>query len=298
MIDDHAINQSGYRGELAFNYYLKAVDDDNTAILNGLRVPGPNPFQMDNLILNPYFFTIAEVKNFSGTIEFDHEFGQMTQHTNGRTRSFKDPINQVDTQIFHLQNWLMQHGYSAIPIVALVIFVSNHVHLTRTDANDVDPRIIRPGKFIEKYQELKQKYTTKILSEQQLLNLSRFLKQHHQPLRLDVLKKYHLTAKDIKPGAPCPECYYLPIIRNYGRWYCPRCKKINRESHLFAFKDFQLLYKNCITNKEARWMLQIDDSHVVSKILKREGFKYSGKFKDRVYSLDFDYQTDYYYLMN
>lgn len=297
IVDDHAIYQSGYRGELAFNYYLKAIDHDDTSILNGLRVVGSNPFQMDNLILNPYFFTVAEVKNFSGTIEFDHEFGQMTQHSNGRTRSFKDPINQVDTQIFHLQNWLMQHGYSAIPIVALVIFVSNNVHLSRTDSHDVDPRIIRPGKFIEKYQELKQKYTKRVLSDQQLLNLSRFLKKHHRPLQLDVLKKYHLTTKDIKPGAPCPECYYLPTVRLHGRWSCPKCHWIGKDAHHLAFKDFQLLYKDTITNCEARWMLQVDDPQVVSKILKREGFKYDGKFKDRVYTLEFDYQKDYDYLM-
>ncbi|MGP4073496.1 nuclease-related domain-containing protein [Piscibacillus sp. B03] len=297
IADDHTIHQSGYRGELAFDYYLRAIDDEETAILNGLRVVGSNPFQMDNLILNPYFFTLAEVKNFSGTIEFDHEFGQMTQHSNGRTRSFKDPINQVDTQIFHLQNWLMQHGYSAIPIVALVIFVSNNVHLSRADSHAVDPRIIRPGKFIEKYQELKQKFTTRVLSDQQLINLSRFLKKHHRPLRLDVLKKYHLTAKDIRPGAPCPECYYLPAVRLHGRWSCPSCQWVGKDAHHLAFKDFQLLYKDTITNREARWLLQVDDIQVVSKLLKSAEFQATGSRKGRVYHLNYDFQKDYNHLV-
>ncbi|TFB22805.1 hypothetical protein E3U55_06095 [Filobacillus milosensis] len=297
IIDDHVIYQSGYRGELAFDYYLKAIDGEKICLLHSLRIVGPNAFQMDTLILTPSFFLIVEVKNFTGTIEFDHEFGQMTQYSNGRTRSFKDPISQVDNQTFHLQNWLMQQGIAAVPIESLVVFVSNHVHLTRKGDQEVDKRIIRAGKFIEKYQELKGKHSAPILTHQQLVNLAHMLKNRHAPLHIDVFKKYNLTLNDIGPGAPCLNCSYIPMDRIYGRWLCPKCQTISRDAHLYALKDFQLLVKDHISNREARWMLQVDDILLVSKLLKKSGLPFTGYKKDRVYNLNFDFQKDYAHLM-
>lgn len=295
--DELSIYQSGYRGESSLDYYLNPVDAKEQFILHSLRIAEHSTFQVDSLVLSPNFFLIIEVKNFTGLVTFDHGFGQMKRSINGEERVFKDPIAQVDSQVFHFQKWLMDHGYSGIPIETLVVFVSNYVNLTRTDGIEVDERIIHAGKFIERFQSLKQKYPHTLLSHQQLANLAYQIKNKNKPLHMDILKKYNLSARDIQPGVICQECRHLPMIRVYGRWQCPHCQNISRDAHINALKDFQLLFKKTIANREARWMLQVGDVQVISKLLKKEGFKFSGYKKDRTYYLNFNFQKDFGYLL-
>ncbi|SEB00377.1 Nuclease-related domain-containing protein [Thalassobacillus cyri] len=295
---DLAMYQSGYRGELALDYHLNFLDEKESFILHGVRLQNRNFFQIDTLVLTNKFFLIVEVKNLTGVIRFDHGFGQMTQERYGENRPFKDPIAQADNQAFQLQSWLIKQEIRSIPIETLVVFVSSNVHLTRVGESCVDDRIIHAGKLNEVFKTLHQKYQRPLLELHEIRKLAIRMKKQNQPLRLDMMKKYKLTASDIVPGVICESCGGLPMIRKNGIWECRGCGHQNKNSHLETFKDFQLLFKDTISNREARWLLQLDDQQVMSKILGRSGLQHNGGIKGRRYFLNYDYQKDYFYLLN
>ncbi|GGC79527.1 hypothetical protein GCM10007216_07490 [Thalassobacillus devorans] len=294
---DLSLYESGYRGELALDYHLNMLHDKETFLLHGVRLHSRNNFQIDTMVMTPYFFLIIEVKNFTGSVRFDHGFGQMTQSFYGEERSFKDPVIQAENQAFHMQSWLLSQGISGIPVETLVVFVSNHVQLTRQGEGAVDERIIHAGKLREKISALRDVFSYRLLDTSELRKLANRIKRHNQPLRMDMKKKYKLAADDIRPGILCTECGSLPMIRKHGSWQCTYCGHMDNQAHINALKDYKLLFNDSITNKEARWMLQSTDRHIVGKLLTRHGLRHNGMRKNRRYYLEFDYQTDYAYLL-
>ena len=300
FVTDDLLNQlSGYRGENSLDYYLKAVDEKNIYILHSVRLLHQQYFQMDTIILTPYFILVIEVKNYRGQVAFDHQFGQMQRITNGMEQTFKDPITQIETQALHLQNWLLSKGISGLPVETLVVFSNNHVKLTRSGELDVDDRIIRASKLIERINLLKKNYSNQVLSPYRIQQLAHLMKSESKPLLTNQLQKYQLTQNDIIPGVICPACHQNTMNRTHGRWECHKCLSTNKMAHRSALKEYQLLFlRKTITNREARWMMQVESLEMMSKLLIRMKLDYQGEKRHRKYYLNFDYQTDYHYLLD
>ncbi|MGE6260368.1 nuclease-related domain-containing protein [Heyndrickxia sporothermodurans] len=90
----------GYRGEQSLDYFLQFLPRGKYLIFHDLRLKGEqNFFQMDTLILSPFFALIIEVKNYSGTLIFDTELNQFTRinHQN-KEEGFQDPIARARRQ--------------------------------------------------------------------------------------------------------------------------------------------------------------------------------------------------------
>ncbi|WP_197205174.1 nuclease-related domain-containing protein [Cytobacillus firmus] len=52
-------------------------------------------FQIDIIILTPYFISILEVKNISGSLYFNSIFTQMVRTIEDKEEGFPDPVKQV-----------------------------------------------------------------------------------------------------------------------------------------------------------------------------------------------------------
>ncbi|MGM8215424.1 nuclease-related domain-containing protein [Bacillaceae bacterium W0354] len=304
-IQFHTINEeytfyhSGYRGEKSLIYYLKSIDSPNIFIIPNVRLKTPSGyFQVDALILTPWFILIIEVKNFTGVVRFDHGFGQMFCEIKGVERAYQDPIVQVDNQVFHLQNWLITKGITGIPIESLVVFTSNHVTLTRSGDMPVDERIIYVGKLIEKFVLLQNKYEKLFLTKSKLTKVANMIKNEHTPQHSNMMKKFNLTPRDLRPGVICSQCLKLPMRRIHGMWLCSFCNNKSKNAHLNAFKDFYLLFKPTITNREARWLLQVNSAKVVNSLLKQLAIRHENDYRYRKYFFKYDLQMDYNYLFD
>lgn len=78
---------AGYRGEQSLDYYLGFLT--NYFILHDLRLPDrDHHFQLDTLLISPYFILILEVKNISGTLIFDDHFKQLIRVTPEKEEGF------------------------------------------------------------------------------------------------------------------------------------------------------------------------------------------------------------------
>ena len=296
IVNAWALYNSGYRGELALDYYLHRFNRSDNFLLHSLRLPHKQNFHIDTVILHPNFILLIEVKNLSGKVNFDHGFGLMTRETSGQVQSFQDPIIQAENQAFHLQNWLNDFGVSGIPVESLVVFVNNHVHLTRSDEQNVDPRIIHANKLADTYNELHHKYPQNFLSNQTLHSIGQQMIQENKPLQVDLFHKYQLTPKAIQPGVICPACDFSSMKRNHGYWQCESCGHSSKSTHIDALKDFYLLFNDQITNREARWLFQIDSRKVARNLLAKQTLIW--KNKGASYQLAFDTQRDFAYLLS
>jgi len=93
---DLAKRRAGYRGEQSLDYYLSHLPDKEFTILHDLRLfNGSTYFQIDTLILSPYFALIIEVKNILGTLLFDETFNQFIRTRNEKEEGFPNPLIQA-----------------------------------------------------------------------------------------------------------------------------------------------------------------------------------------------------------
>ncbi|MGP4073355.1 nuclease-related domain-containing protein [Piscibacillus sp. B03] len=285
---------SGYKGELALDYFIKFIDQKDYIILHDVRLPFMNNyFQIDTLILTPNFIVIIEVKNLTGNIRFNHDMGRLYQYMDHEERSYQDPLLQVSTQAHQFKSFLYNLGLSHIPIESLIVFVNQRASLSE----ERDSRVIYGFQLKQRFDELKGKYESS--NPIKVNALSQKILSQHKPLKLDMLKHLGIHLEELRNGVICPHCLSLPMERKHGRWFCGTCKETSRaEAHIRTFYEHALLTSRTINNSTARNLLNIQSIHTVQKLLKRAGFTSHGETSNRYYTIDADLQTEAKYLLD
>ena len=96
--------RTGYNGEKSLDFTLGFLPSDTFKILHYLRIEDTNGhFQIDTLILSPYFVLIIEVKNIYGTITFDNMGQAIRTRNDGTEEGFNNPVEQVILQEYQLE---------------------------------------------------------------------------------------------------------------------------------------------------------------------------------------------------
>ncbi|SEQ64457.1 nuclease-related domain-containing protein [Piscibacillus halophilus] len=285
---------SGYKGELALDYYLTFVDQLSVHILHDVRLPFINShYQIDTLILTPNFIVNIEVKNLTGFIRFNHEMGRMYQYIGQKERSYQDPLLQANSQAHQLKAFLYNEGLSHIPIESLIIFVNQKASLSE----ERDKRIIYGFQLKQRFDEFSKKYQNSSLLK--INSLTQKLIQQNQPLQINMLKHLGIREDELIYGVICPHCLHIPMLRVYGRWICQSCLNTFRaEAHVRSFYEYALIISNIINNKNARKLLNVDSIHVIQKLLKKAGFTPRGETSNRTYLIDVNLQNKAQYLLN
>ncbi|KQL52444.1 hypothetical protein AN964_02065 [Heyndrickxia shackletonii] len=287
---DLAKKLTGFKGEQSMEYYLSFLPDENYLILHHIRLLGnSHHFQMDIVILSSTFFLILEVKHISGKITFDKDSNQLIRDYNDEIEIFPDPVLQVNHQRFQLKKWLENNKFQSIPIETLVVLTNPSSFIQFTpNSFSYKQTVTRSTNFLSKVNHLSQIYREEKLTKKELRKLSKLLLKHHTPKHPDVLQKYNISKSEILLGVHCPKCFCLPMERKWGKWLCPKCQTSNKNAQIDTLKDFCLLIKPTITNKEARKFLKSDSESIVQKLLIDMNLPYSGTTKGRVYELQFD----------
>lgn len=285
---DHQLIIAGYRGEMAVDYPLSFLPEDEYYILHDLRLwSGKHFFQIDILILHAKYILILEVKNIVGEIYLDADLHQMIRIKDNEKTSFADPILQVNRLQRQLTSFLINAHFPNIPVNTLIVF-SNTNSLLRLSSNQVSKYkniIVHKEYLPELIPNLTLSFKENILTPIELKKLSSYFKKKHTPLEKSILEKYQIKDEEIITGVKCAKCsqYFMKKVRKL--WYCFNCQHKSASALLPALRDYYLLFGESITNQQLRHFLNLDSVYTASRILKHLKLKVTGTHKSTVHHL-------------
>ncbi|WP_163971138.1 NERD domain-containing protein [Oceanobacillus halotolerans] len=281
------ILRAGFHGEQSLDFPLSFLPKDKYLIFHNLRIPDSSGFfQLDALILSPYFILIIEVKNIYGNVIFDN-MGQMIRQTGETEERFDNPIDQVNLQHFRLSRWLTEQHYPPIPIEGIVVYTNPTTILKNlTDNPHIIEKVMHKEKMLSKIHELSNKYPSKRFSEDQLREISAQLLSQHTPVKTDIMEKYQVKSEQLIKGIVCPCCKAISIPYHRGKWYCDQCGAVSRTAYLNGLADYALLINPFITNRQARSFLQITSISTMRKLLQKAKLKQFGTTSGSRYRLN------------
>ncbi|MBB6453980.1 ribosomal protein L37AE/L43A [Salirhabdus euzebyi] len=284
--EELAKNKAGYQGEQSLDYYLSFLPS-NYHILHDVRLQNQGHyFQMDTIIATPSFILILEIKNFAGTIYFDHIFNQLIRTIEGVEERFPDPLLQVNRQRNQLMKWLLANNYPAIPIeTAVVISNPNTIIKASTNNPQFTSKIVHSEYLYHRVIEIKNNHKRDILTDKAIDKLSTSLTNAHVPSNPNIMQTLKIEEVELLKGVHCPSCLFIPMKRGGRKWICPSCKYTSNDAHMDTIKDYQLLLRPTITNKQLREFLSLSSVTTASSIIKSLNLDYYGENRGRTYKL-------------
>ncbi|WP_159461963.1 nuclease-related domain-containing protein [Salirhabdus sp. Marseille-P4669] len=279
-------SRKGFRGETAIDYFLSYLPDKDYYILHDLTLSNKHTFQMDTLILTPYFFLILEVKNYNGTVYFDDTFKQLIRMVDGKKEGYPYPITQVGRHKKQLHQWLLKKGIRSIPIETLIVFSFSSTIIESSNHNpEFVQRIIHSENIPEAVAEVSKRYGRRLFTKAELLKLAKQMWKQDRPQATNLLEAYALRELDIRGGVHCPNCSQLPMNRKGKVWTCKQCNFSSTDAHVESLKDYAYLIGPKITNEQLRAFLKIPSPSTAAYILQSMNLPYTGKTKGRQYQL-------------
>jgi hypothetical protein len=280
--------KAGFNGEKTVDYHLSFLTGKTYWFFYDVRLPlDPHYFQIDTLLLTPYYILIIEVKNISGLIRIDPQIQQCTRNYKGITEGFMDPISQAKRQKHFLQKWLSLYKVPPVPIEYLVVISnpSTTIEFTpRPAASSPYQKLIHSQNVIDRIIDLNQFYKHNSLTDKTLKKIKKLILTNHEDPSSHYMETYNLTKEDILPGVQCEHCSHLPLIRVSKSWYCEHCSKFSPQSDLKAISDYLLLIDNKLTNQELRRFLCLPSRKVATRILQKSGLVSNGDGKGTFYT--------------
>ena len=290
--DDLFKARAGYKGEQQLDYDLTFLRDHEFLILSDLRLPHQGKhFQLDSLLISPYFFLHIDAKHLSGKIEIDHTLGQMKRiKLNNEEDVYSDPTLQIRRHEMQLREWMKVNKHPLLPFESLVVFTHPNAYLTILNGHPYRRRIIKNALLIETIYGLQQKYRRPVFSHKDLQKICRQLIKQHTPSWENLLQKYSISPDDIQTGVFCPKCGWRPMERMHGNWRCinQACKYEDRSCHLAALDDYALIFGPMISNAQMRNFLHLSSFATAYRLLSNMKLLYKGEQRYRVYYLSLD----------
>jgi hypothetical protein len=287
--DDLFKARAGYKGEQQLDYDLTFLRNHEFLILNDLRLPHQgNHFQLDSLLISPYFFLHIDAKHLSGKIKIDHTIGQMERiKLNNEVNVYSDPTLQIRRHELQLREWMQVNKHPLLPLESLVVFTHPNAYLTILNGHPYRHRIKKNALLIETINGLQQKYRRPVFSHKDLQKICRQLIKQHTPSWENLLQKYSISPDDIQTGVFCPKCGWRPMERMHGNWRCinQSCKYVDRNCHLAALDDYALIFGPAISNAQFRNFLHTASGYTAHRILTSLCSSHKGKFRYRTYYL-------------
>ncbi|HEX7063886.1 MAG TPA: NERD domain-containing protein [Bacillales bacterium] len=283
--------RSGYHGEQSLDYQLSFLPKKTFHILHSLRLADSDNrfFQMDTILLTPFYILIIEAKNISGTVYFDEQFHQLIRTNDGQEVAFKDPLLQVEHQKNQFEHWLQAHKMPPLPIETIVVFTNSSTVIKTAPGNPKRyENVIHSMDLLAQVERFTHENKEEKLSEKELRKLSRTLIRKNTPDDPNVLARYSVAEADLLKGVHCPECGKLAMKRAHGIWVCPSCEASSKSAHVEALRDYALLIRPEITNQQLRDFLRLSSRTMATNILASMNLEHSGGTRGRRYWLFFD----------
>ncbi len=279
---------SGYYGEKAADKELRFLPPNDYHIFHDLRLKstGDYYFQIDTLILSSNFALINEIKNIIGKLYFEPQFHQLIRTHNGNEDSFKDPITQAKRQKQQLEVLFNKLNFGQYPIEYAVAISKAS---TKIDTSTSSPLALQKVCFAhlipEKIESLQKVHRDPTLNSKEMKKLCKTLLNLNTPREYNPLKFYGKSQAEIITGVQCPTCFAIPMINQYGAWFCPKCLSRSKDAHIPALIDYSLLIDSKITNQKCCEFLHLPSPDKAKYLLFKLNLPHSGSNKGRVYDL-------------
>ena len=131
-----AKDYAGYKGEKRLDYHLKVFKEPEVRIYNDLRFDDGNPFQIDTLIITPFFILPIDSKNFDGETKID-SIQSIQYDSKGNQKRLTNPISQAKRHNFLMMEWFQAHNYYSIPFESIIVN-TNPLGILSADKNSPD----------------------------------------------------------------------------------------------------------------------------------------------------------------
>lgn len=278
--------RAGFRGEKEVDYHLSFLPEEDYYIFQNLTLSiESRTFQMDHLVLSPWFTLIIESKNIYGHLYFDPVSKQLFRTYANQKEGFPDPILQVKRQMKLFQKWVSQHMVKPFPIYYLVaIGHPGTIVETKPGNEQIFEKVIHAEHLPDKIEELARTQNSASLSSYQLRKLSELLIAEKQISDFNIWDYYKINPSELQHGVPCPACSKTPMKRYYAKWKCVACGTSSQLAHKQVIEDYILL-TGSISNEKCRQLLVLDSRYTARRILHTMNLKTSGQNKNRTYTL-------------
>ena len=239
-------------------------------------------FQMDTFLLSPRFGVVLEVKNIGGILEFKDNPPQLIRtREDGHKDGFDSPVVQLERNYELLSDWLKSRNIK-IPLYNAVVL-----------AYPKQIVAVPPQRTKILYPSLILSYLKNIPKQEQKLDLETFhwlstelLNSHQMYIPKPICESYQIPFGDFKSGVRCLICDRIGMVKRPRTWVCPFCGARDHLAHERTLREWFLIHKRSITNRECREFLGVEDIHVAKQILQSMNWESQGTFRDRSYVIN------------
>ncbi|WP_251028786.1 nuclease-related domain-containing protein [Bacillus sp. ISL-18] len=240
-------------------------------------------FQMDTFLLSPRFGVVLEVKNIGGILEFKDNPPQLIRtREDGHKDGFESPVVQLERNYELLSDWLKSRNIK-IPLYGAVV-LSYPKQIVA----------VPPQRTKILYPNLIPSYLKNIPSLEQKLDPDTFhwlsaelLDSHQMYIPKPVCETFHIPFSDFKTGVRCLKCHRIGMVKTPRTWVCPICNTKDHLAHERTLREWFLIFKRSITNRECREFLGVEDIYTANRILTSMNLLSEGKYRYRSYTMDF-----------
>lgn len=239
-------------------------------------------FQMDTFAMTPGFGVVFEVKNIGGTLEFKENPPQLIRtRDDGHQDGFESPVVQLERNCNLISDWL-RHQSIQLPIFGAVVLAYPKQIVAVPPTNT---KLLFPSLIPTYMKSLPQK--KKGLDHDTFHWLSKELLNSHQPyIPKPISETYKIPFKDFKRGVQCIVCGTFGMMKMPRTWVCPSCNAVDHLAHQQTLREWFLIFRGSITNRECREFLGIEDPDTAKRILRSMNLKHEGEYRYRSYVLD------------
>ncbi|MEH7303566.1 nuclease-related domain-containing protein [Neobacillus drentensis] len=238
-------------------------------------------FQMDSFVLTPWFGTVLEVKNIGGVLEFKDNPPQLIRtREDGHQDGYESPVVQLERNRELINDWLWSRNID-IPIFGAIVlaYPKQIVAIPPKDTKILFPRLI--PSFLKSIPQHGNK-----LDHETFNWISAELLKSHQPfIPKPICESYGIPFGDFRTGGRCEACGGFGMIKLPRTWCCPQCGAVDHLVHQRTIREWFLIFKRQITNRECREFLGVDDIHTATRLLQSMNMDFDGTYKNRTYHL-------------
>lgn len=257
---------AGFGGEQYVDERLRHMNWDVPHFIVGdLNVASGRTFcQIDTLVFTPHYVLVLEVKNFSGTLQFQGNRYQMTRITReGDEEGFDSPVSQVLRAVNETEILLRKAGLS-LPIFRAVVLpyartivkgTPDHVPIVFSKALPL---------FISNLPT-----TNPLVATEDLQFAAEKIASFHQPfIPKNFSSRYEFTLSDLRTGVICSDCGRSAAKQSIRAHYCHACQMPILDGYVSALRDWRDFISPLIRSSECQTFLQLPNKNATYYVLK------------------------------
>lgn len=284
---DLFLAEAGIRGEkrLQKKFVEFYSSEPFEIIWNTSLTLGNWPVQIDGLLLTQKVAVILESKNISGELHFENRTGEFFRYdTNGVKTIMDNPAVQVEKHIRFMRMWFAENKIP-LPVDGMLVFTALKAELCSLPQNI---RTCRYHHMIELLFKTIEEYPTSPQQSRHALKKYRKIieKQLTPYTQKPIAVQYSLAPHLFKQGIYCETCKTFHVSRRQRRWQCEECETISVNAGEEVVLDYFVIFGFQANNEKLRKFLNLDDRHIVKRLLSQKILTKDGSRRHSKYSLN------------